>query len=241
MTGDSLIWGFILISVVVVTSSTLMVNLAHPFIEDERHDKHLREWLFSNFGSSAKAGWTLFECTLTGGGWLLVSRKMIDEINGGYALFWIAYVILVNFALTRVVGSMFLKQAMSAASADAEKVALERMKKHELFAGKLRKIFEAMDSDGSGCIGVMEFREICRNEDVQKDFEHLDLTMDEVAILFKILSHEDGNADYHEFLSGCLKMKSNARALNVIQILHQIAEVEKMVSSIVSRFGAPPK
>ena len=42
-----------------------------------------------------------------------------------------------------------------------------------------------------------------------------------VVALFGVLSADDDEADYHEFLSGALKMKGSARTIDAVQILHQ--------------------
>ncbi len=51
-------------------------------------------------------------------------------------------------------------------------------------------------------------------------FEKLELDGDEIFSLFDVLCADDGVADYEEFLSGALKMKSSARTIDALQIQH---------------------
>merc|ERR1719410_2732494 len=98
------------------------------------------------------------------GTWTILARSLIDDVNDLFFIFWYIFVIVVNFAITRVIAAMFLKQTMAVAAQDAEKHGLERLKKKETFAQKLKLIFEAADSSGDGVIDADEFVEMMKHE-----------------------------------------------------------------------------
>merc|ERR1712107_318324 len=65
-----------------------------------------------------------------------------------------------------------------------------------------------------------------------KCFQQLGLEVAEVAVLFELLSSESGQADYHEFLEGALKLKQSARAIDVIQIIHGNSRLARALHKI---------
>merc|ERR1719409_2689381 len=104
-----------------------MSQLILSFIEDKDNDPVLRSWAFVRFGDFGKATYTMFEATFTST-WTQSSRKLVEEVNAWYGLFWVLYVVGVNFAVMRVIAALFLKQTMAVASQDAEKMIMAKMK-----------------------------------------------------------------------------------------------------------------
>merc|ERR1711957_907965 len=98
-------------------------------------------------------------------------------------------------------------------------MAMEKMKNKERYAGLLAEIFRIGDSSGDGAIDAVEFKRMMREEKVLSVFEQLELEVPEVKMLFDVLSDEDGEADYEEFLAAAVKMKNSARCIDTIQIL----------------------
>ena len=54
------------------------------------------------------------------GAWPSHCRRLVLEVNVAYAAFWALYVLIVVFAVTRVIAALFLQQTMKAASGDDE-------------------------------------------------------------------------------------------------------------------------
>merc|ERR1712157_251669 len=97
-------------------------------------------WVFKHYGSAARATLSMFEATFTAK-WTLLSRPLIDEVSPWFAVFWVLYIICINFAVLKVVGALFLKQTMAVASLDAERVNLEKMKERDKHLELLREVF----------------------------------------------------------------------------------------------------
>merc|ERR1719313_185999 len=99
---------------------------------------------------------------------------------------------------------------MAVAAADSEMVALENLRQKEKYANKLREIFRLADTDNGGSIDQQEYKQMMRNAEVMQLFGQLDLSDTDVDTLYRVLSHEDGEASYEEFLDAALRMKSSA-------------------------------
>lgn len=233
-TLDDLMWGMLLLASIIVCSGMLLVTLVQPFIEDENLEYASRKWAFQRFGSSFRACYSLFEATFTGT-WTQSARELIFDINELFVFFWVPYVCIVNFAICKVVGALFLKQTMAVASADAETHAAEILKRKKMFAANLHNIFSLADKSGDGCLSQGEFKNMLHNPEVLHKFEQLDLPIEDVSTLFLVLSDEDGTADYAEFLSGAMRMKGEAQHLDAITITHAIEGIHKHLDQIFQR------
>merc|ERR1712224_1006737 len=112
---------------------------------------------------------------------------------------------------------------------DAEQTALQNMRKKEHFAQKLKQVFEEADDSGDGQINAAEFKHMLSLVHVGTIFRELDLEVCEVVALFHLVADDDGAANYEEFLDGALKMKSSARTIDVITILHEQTKLSKKI------------
>jgi len=232
----AVVWTMSLIGGIVAAGAILMVQISHVYLSDETLDLEKRRWLFSAFGTTTRSIHTLFECAFTGG-WTAYSRPSIEDISIVFAVFWIAYVVLINFTVMRVVSALFLKQTMTVAAYDDERLAMAKLKEKERFARELHEIFQEADESGDGALSKEEFEKMLDNEHVLNHFEKLDLEIYEVIALFGVLSADDDQADYQEFLAGALKMKGSARTIDTVQVLHQQLNLQRSVDTISNRLG----
>merc|ERR1712048_1412466 len=213
--GDSLIWGLVLVSILICACGIVLTEIVQGLIEDEAMSLETRRWAYTHFGTTSHACWTLFESTLTGS-WVRFSRRTIDELSVLFAIFWVLYIIFVNFAVIRIISAMFLKQTMAVANADAESLAIAANKRMNQYCEELLAIFRIADADGTGTISKEEFTVMMLDDEVLNRFERLDLKPNEVEMLFTVLSHGSGEADYEEFVHGAMKMKASARAIDTV-------------------------
>merc|ERR1719482_727771 len=97
--------------------------------------------------------WTMFEATFTTS-WTQPARNVIEDVSAGFGIFWIIYIVVVNFAVMRVTAALFLKQTLAVAAADAEKMVMAKMKEREKYAEAIRAIFVEADTSGDGVISA---------------------------------------------------------------------------------------
>merc|ERR1719440_1177622 len=109
------------------------------------------------------------------------------------------------------------------------------MKQKARFAAELHEIFAEADTSQDGSISKEEFEAMLENESVISHFAKLDLEIDEVVALFGVLSADDDEADYQEFLNGALQMKGSARTIDTVRILHHQFRLQRDVDAICHR------
>lgn len=228
---QGLVWSFLLLGGVIIGSGIFLFQISAVYVEDRSHPMSNRQWAYENFGSATLSILAMWEATFTGS-WFRFSRRMIMDVNGYTAIFWIVYVLSINFGTMRLIGALFLKQTLAVAASDREKLTMIKLKEKQKFAHMIREVFMEADKSGDGKISPREFEEMLNDVHVGQCFEHLELEVAEVATLFQLLASDDGQADYEEFLEGALKLKSSAKTIDVIQLMHLNQTTHKKLGMI---------
>jgi len=227
-----------------------MAQLCFNFYDNESLDIETRIWIYEHFGTTIMSIYTMFECTFTGG-WRLYARPLISEVHYLFAVFWVAWIVLINFMTIRVVGALFLKSTLEVAAQNDERIAMEAQKLKKETAIKIEQMFKAADETGDGSLGEDEFEEMLQKQEVVDAFDEMGLDQDELMALFSVLSADDGAADYEEFMNGALamtarspsldNMKSSQNQLKLLSdthlILGETLAIRKALSSSKSMYG----
>lgn len=226
-----LMWSMVLIGGVVVAAGIFMAEIAKSFIENDANEMEKREWLYAHFGTASQAAWTMFECTFTSR-WPIYAHVMVEDYNHFYIVLWILYVVFVNFATMRVVGALFLKQTMSEAHLDQDRMAMEHFRYKKKITKQIAELFSEADSSGDGLIDLEEFNLMMENDKVASMLAELDIYKEEAEALFSVLSADDGYMDYSEFLTAALKLKSTAKAMDAIQLQAMVGKISQNIGEL---------
>merc|ERR1719199_36176 len=107
-----------------------LCSILKSTIQDAAVDHSLRMWLYRYYGSSLRAIYTLFEVTLAGC-WPNYFRRLIEDVNGWYAVFAVVYITIVVFAIIRIITALFLKKTLTVAGHDQDmQLSEQRVKAH---------------------------------------------------------------------------------------------------------------
>lgn len=228
-----IIWSVVLLASIITTGAIFMTQLSDTFLSDKEADltDEDKEWLYTNFGTVFASMNTMFECTFTGG-WRFMSRRLIEEVHYGFAVFWVLWIILVNFVTMRVIGALFLCKTMKVAANDKEKCAMNQLKRKGELSQILRMMFEAADTSGDGAISEEEFEHMLAHSTVVEDFSKMGLDIDKVRQFFSVLVADDGTADYNEFLSGALAMATSSPAIDTMKTLQHNIKIERDIKTV---------
>merc|ERR1719454_2184840 len=108
---------------------------------------------------------------------------------------------------------------MSVAAQDQEKTAMDQLKHKHALAEQLTSIFRDIDTTGDGTITQEEFDTMMSKPSIMRKFVNFGLDRDDVYTLFEVLTSDDGEADYHEFIAGVLFMKSSSPRIDAMKTL----------------------
>ena len=197
----------------------------------------MRSEVFDHYGTALKASYSVFEATFAGS-WPLLSRPLITYVSEWYCLFWIAYQVVIGFAVMRVIGTLFLNETIRAANSDGEAEVLRKIKEKEAFSEKVHQFFTAADASGDGRLSYEELEAALQEPGVEAWLKALELEIHEAYTLFTLLDDDlDGEVSYEEFLHSALRLKGNARAIDSIMIMHEQAQDMFIISGVLSRSG----
>jgi hypothetical protein len=216
----ALLWSLVfLVFAILLGALFLSFSLHDHMMEDGLpHDDKL--WLYKYYGDASRATYTLFEVTMAGC-WPTYFRPLIEVVAGWYAIFVVLYVSIVVFALTRIIGALFLKETLLIASNDSESQGHEQRKRSKSYIEKLRRVFQAVDTSGDGRLSWEEFSRVMANPDVGVILKMFDVEISDAAELFSMLDlNLSGEITFDDFLRGMTRMKGPARSVDIVTLMN---------------------
>jgi len=214
----ALLWSMVLLFFVMFMGGLFLAELTKAYIRDPNNDMKWRAWVYTHYGTGTRAIYTLFEVTLAGC-WPNYFRPLIERVSGWYVIFSVIYISAVVFALIRIITAIFLKETLENASGDAEMIVNERAAKRQAYTEKLKDVFATVDVDGSGRVSLDEFHTVMSEPKVKTWLTHLELEVHDAEGLFRLLDDGDGEVTYEEFLTGIMRLKGQARSIDVVAIM----------------------
>jgi len=187
------------------------------------------------YGGVFKTMATLFQA-ITGGDWTVMA-EYVFEISWTFYGIWYGYIAFVLFGLLNVFTGIFVESATHAANADREIKIQAQMEEESSYINQLRVIFERSDSDHSQCMTEAELAKLMEEDDFITQLECLGIHPTEVHGLFKLLDDDDsGSVTIEEFLSGCIRLKGTAKAIDMITLLFETNKISKKIGKLTRMF-----
>ncbi|CAE7260353.1 ANKRD17 [Symbiodinium microadriaticum] len=229
--ASSLCWSMVLLLIFIIVGALVIGNILQDFIQDQSANLEDRQWIWHHYGTAYRSWLTLYEVTFAGS-WPTRTRPVLDKVSQGFAIFFVLYITVIAFALIRIITAIFLKDTLDAANNDAELQIMENMARRERFVRHLQGIFRAIDDTGDGMITQKRLEKVLSNPKVRAYFQTLDLDITESTALFHLLDDGDGEVTLHEFISGILRCKGHARAIDQVALHTDIRMLDKKVSRL---------
>jgi len=228
----SLCWSMVLLGLLMSMGSLLMGNLLQDYVKDDELSLEHRQWLWEHYGTTYRATYTLFEVTFSGA-WPTRATRVL-EVNQGFSLFFFFYVTVVVFAVIRVISAIFLKDTLDAAQNDAEQLVMDKIATKAKLISRLEGMFKVMDGCGTGMITEERLTEIMENPKVAAYFQTLDLDVHEGKALFHLLDNGDGEVTQDEFISGILRCKGEARAIEQVAMHSELRILDRKITKLIN-------
>merc|ERR1712217_401983 len=115
-------------------------------------------------------------------------------------------------ALTNVVTGVFVESALKSAHDEEESVMLETL---------IQMFWQ--EENSAGMLSRTQFEERLSEPAVIAYLRSIHVDSAEVEMLFSLIDVDDnGSIDYGEFVSGCMRIRGSARAIDTILLLHEL-------------------
>merc|ERR1712087_37317 len=100
---------------------------------------------------------------------------------------------------------------------------------------KLEQVFLAADTSCDGVLSKQEFEDVMSIPQVQGYLALLDFDIGGAAALFNILDDGDGQVEYTEFVQGVMKLKGQARTMDLILLGRDVKRVLTYLEALDTR------
>lgn len=236
VTLKSLIWTFVLIVMLTYVFALVFAQNAHEHLSPSDEDSDL----YLYWGSVLVAMYTLFQSVSGGVSWRH-PVVALTKISYGLQIFFILFIFFTTFAVLNVVTGIFCNSAIETTRTDPDLAAASLFNVKKMYVERLKKLFENMDADMSGFITIGEFERLLENDNLMAYFETMGLEASDAWGLFKLLDRDDTNEiDIDEFVDGCMKLKGQARSVDVGVLLDDskyiVDKLEKLAKHVDKEF-----
>jgi len=234
----ALAWSMVLLGLLMFAGAVLLCQMLLPSLDDTTLEAELRIWIFDRYGTTSRALWTMFEVTFSGG-WPNYARRLVEEVHYSFAFVYAIYASVVVFAVTRIITALFLKDTLQVAANDADMMIQESAMMKKQYAAKLHELFLVADTSVDGKVSFEEFKALCDIPEVRTYLHLLELDIDEAHGLFRMLDGGTGEVSLSQFTAGIMRLKGQARSLDVIAvmrdtdlILHRLTSLQSALSQV---------
>lgn len=155
-------------------------------------------------------------------GWVEVTDVLVLTHPFEMWVFIVAFVTLTTIAVLNVVTGVFVDQTLAASRQDEENMIRAQLRQKDSFTNELRRFFKSADTDGNGDLSWAEFSKDLENPRVTAQLQGLEISVEEAKGLFKLIDVDNsGSVSIDEFVNGACRVKGQAKAVDVVQILYK--------------------
>jgi len=221
---SALVWAIALLTMLQTSVGLGLMQVLHTYMCDTSRDLEKRRIVFGYFGTFTRTMVTMFEISV--GNWVPVCRILVEDVSEWFGLFFIVFTCSLCFAVVNVIRAVFIAETARIAASDDEIAMMRKEQNKVTLAQKLKDIFHELDESGDGMINKQEFKELISDPVMQKYLSSLDVDVNDTNMLFNIIDDGDGFIDCNEFCKGIVKVKGQAKAIDIIRVEQCVQRVE---------------
>jgi len=183
------------------------------------------------YGSVGITSLHLFQSVTGGLEWANMSEPLMSSISPWMGLIYSFFIIFTSLALMNIVTGVFVESALARGRED----------KDTYMINHLRDLFSSMDMNRNGQISWCELEEHLGDPKLITFFKEIDIDISEARGLFELLDRDgSGTIDADEFLSGCLRLRGAAKAIDLQLVMCELAEQRRSFQKLILALEDPP-
>mmetsp|Transcript_91399 Transcript_91399/g.293580 ORF Transcript_91399/g.293580 Transcript_91399/m.293580 type:complete len:620 (+) Transcript_91399:97-1956(+) len=236
----SLCWCFVIVGFIIYVFAVLLVCGTAEFFRDQivsvEDIENIHKPLMDLYGGIPEAMLSLFMAITGGADWRDLMSPLQSVNGAAYVPVFIFYVFFMYFGVLNVVVSAFVVTAADIAAQDKESLVKGEMSRFQQYTRRIKIFFREADLDKSGTLSWEEFRSHLDDGRVKAYFQALDLDVSQARILFDLLDVDGSdNVTVDEFLDGCLKLKGQARSIDMNLVVFMCNKLFAMLQEHVQK------
>lgn len=225
--SSAFLWSSLLVVGITFLFGVILLQACHHFLTDKNtHPSRQEEELLRKYwGSILKSMLSLFVASTSGEDWNTLARPLLPIGWWAYAVF-ATYILFFLFVVTNVVTSLFIEATMQMAANDSTMGIQNELNKKDSHIERLSLLFKDLDANHDGVISYRDLVATINDPRMMAFTSSLGIDLCDVKSVFQLLS---GNLrkpiDLETFVVGCIKLKGEAKAVDMHKMLNQQAEV----------------
>lgn len=185
-------------------------------------------------GNPLRAMFTMFQL-MTMDAWAEDVVRPLMEKQWNICLFFVFYMFIAVFVFWNLITAVIVENAMAISREDVNQRAkgAEEVKKQEL--KMLADLFLEINQDGSGELTSAEFFGALKNKKVKQMLDLLELKIEEMENVWKVLDEGQGILTIKEFTTGLRRMKGEAKAKDIVDLVKKLRRTSLHHTEITSQ------
>jgi len=193
------------------------------------------------FGSLWKSVLTLFMTIAGGIDWRDAANPLLELDNKVGIVIFLFYVVIMILCVMNVLTGIFCQAAIETAALDKESVIEYQMQDRQRYVDSLKELFNSIDDSGDGKCSFEEFENSLGDEKMQALLRSMDIEVRDALSIFDMFDVDDtGEIDMAEFITGCITLRGNAKAVHLEKMKrlgketnHRVEVLEKNMQSMM--------
>eukprot|EP00927_Polykrikos_kofoidii_P014109 TRINITY_DN16151_c0_g2_i2.p1 TRINITY_DN16151_c0_g2~~TRINITY_DN16151_c0_g2_i2.p1 ORF type:complete len:898 (-),score=148.57 TRINITY_DN16151_c0_g2_i2:13-2706(-) len=215
----SFIWALILMMLMIFVVSVYFTEVVAKMVRDDILAQDEVSPMWGTIGSSVLS---LFQAISGGDDWSVFMEPLGADptfMGSTNIMFFSFYVAFMIFVTMNLVTGVFVEGAQRLISED----------KDAEFLKKTQALFGISDTDGNLEISYSEFQELIAADEINEYFISCDFNRNAASGLFQLLdADQSGSLSLDEFVGGCLRLRSVARCVDLVNLCIVISEGERV-------------
>jgi len=144
-----------------------------------------------------------------------------------------------GFGLIAVINGVFIKETFKVAESDDRFMLMQQEHQQRMHVKKMKDLFSAADTDGSGGLSFDEFKEIMEINHVKSWLAAMQLETESVEALFSLIdSNGDGELTVEELVTGAGRLKGTAKNFDVVTLTVLVREMNQNLDAMHKQINA---
>lgn len=229
----SLMWLSVLLVVVIYVYAIGFMQMYRDSLEGGKVPINELKTVNDLYGSLGSAMLTLFMAISGGTDWKECLFPIMN-LSQAYGYLFLFYIVFIIFGVLNVVTGVFVDKALQIAGVDKEFVILEEMQRRHEDMHELQDFFQSVDEDCDGIITKEELRCCMGDSWLQGYLATMDIESNAMENLFNLLDlRGTGALSIQDFVAGCMKVRGNAKAVDLFAMTYEAKERHKIVSEFM--------
>jgi len=164
---------------------------------------------------------SLFHAMLNGISWIELTNGL--KYSPPMQALFFFYVSFTLLAVLNIITGVFVDNAVQTAHTQREFLVEKQIEQKQKWLQEMKELFQEMDKEGCGSISLDTIQEFLQDARVESYFQALGLEPHDTERLFDHLDDDNsGEVSLDEFLQGCLRLRGQARSIDVYSVMHDV-------------------